>query len=455
MAEVATVFFAVAGITFLGFVASRLFERTGFPDIPVLLAVGLLLGPVNRLAAREGAGIQALADTITPDLLRDVGPYISGLALVVILFDSGLKLDFLGFRRSLGFAFLHTMPIFLLTVAGLAAIGHYVLGMPTLVAVVLGVAFSNVGQTVSAAILRSMRIGDDTRSVGLVEMAIYDTISIPILVALFALADGTGGEALGSSLRGFAQLLSISLVFGGAAGILWILALESLGEHPNAYMLTLAVLLSLYAANHVAGGSGAVSVLLFGLILGNRAGILRILRRPKPSLGSERVQSFHDEITFLVRTVFFLFLGMSFRLDLAGEWPVATAIPVLDALNHRGSLFALGVAAILAWFVAARWLAITAISARIRPETKRLIPVFGHGLGTAVLATLPFVALQYTPGTAFHALFSPWEPVFLNAAFVLILGSVALSSVFVWLQERRGRGRPAPQAATPAATARK
>jgi potassium/hydrogen antiporter len=451
VADVTALFFAVAGVTVLGFVAGRVFERTRFPDIPLLLGAGLLLGPVNRLATEHGVGIQALADALDPETLRAAAPFMSGLALVVILFDAGLKIEFAQFRRSLAPALLHTMPIFLLTVAGLAAIGIYVMGMPPIVAVVLGVALSNVGQTVSAAILRTMRVSQETRSIGFVEMAIYDTISIPILVALFAFADGAGSAALGDSLQRFVQVTSISLVIGGAAGTFWSFALRRLEDHPNSYMLTLALLLAVYAGTNVLGGSGAVAVLLFGLVVGNRASLLRFLHRRAPPAPppSEKVQAFHDEITFLVRTVFFLFLGANFRLDLAGAWPVTSRIPFLAPLDHRAALFVLAVMLLVLWFMLARWLAIQLVSARLRPETRFLIPIFGHGLGTAVLATLPFVAPQYIEGTPFHALFAPWEPVFVNAALVIIVVTVTLSSLLVWRQER-GRPDPAPPAPAPA-----
>jgi potassium/hydrogen antiporter len=443
MADVATVFFALAAITFMGFLAGRVFERTRFPDIPIILGVGLLLGPVNRLLVESGSGFQPLADTLTLDLLRAVGPYMSGFALVVILFEAGMKLDFHAFRRSMGLAFLHTAPIFLLTVAGLSAVAHYVFGMPVLVAVVLGVALSNVGQTVSAAIMRNMRIGEQAKTIGFIEMAIYDMVSIPILVALFAFADGTGGAALGASVQGFAQLISISAVLGGLGGLLWIFVLRRLEDHPHSYMVTLAMLLTVYAANQTLGGSGAVSVLLFGLVVGNRTTLLTFLGRKPAPPESAKVQTFHDEVTFLVRTVFFLYLGMVFRLDLRGNWPVASGIPGLSSLSGTGSLFAVGIALLLAWFVASRWISIHAVSMRLDPETRGLVPVFGHGLGTAVLTTLPFVALQYEPGTRFHDLFSPWEPVFLNAALLVILLTVTLSSLLVWLQERAAERKAA------------
>lgn len=448
MVDVAQVFLAVAAITLVGYLSNRLFEVSRFPDIPLLLLLGLLLGPLNRLAVPHGFGISELADVLNPDILRGVTPFISGLALVVILFDSGLRLDFRDFRKSIGPALVHTLPIFLLTVLGIAAIGHWVLGMEPLVASVLGVALSNVGQTVSAAVMRAMRIPEEAKSIGFVEMAIYDLISIPILVSMFVLAGaGLGGDVVGMSVRSFGQLVSVSLMLGAVSGLLWVYALRRLHGHPNSYMLTLAVLLAVYALNRYLGGSGAVSVLIFGIVIGNREIILRRLHGEKVDDDEEqKVLAFHSEITFFVRTVFFLFLGVSFSIGTGIAWPVSTSIPLLSSLNGRALLFGIGIALVFAWFILARWISIHAVSMRIRPSTKSLIPVFGHGLGTAVLATLPFVTPEYQPGTGFYELFHRWEPVFVNMAFLVILLTVVASSILIFVQERQ-HGRPPPDTA--------
>src|SRR4029079_4015311 len=111
------------------------------------------------------------------------------------LFDSGMELDFVAFRRSLGPAILHTLPILLLTVLGVAVLGHVVLGIPILVAVLLGVALVNVDQSVSAGVLGRLELSDRMRAMYFVEMALYDLLSIPITIALIHFAEGVEGGA--------------------------------------------------------------------------------------------------------------------------------------------------------------------------------------------------------------------------------------------------------------------
>lgn len=444
MAEVPVpvLFLAVAGITLAGFWAGRLFQRTRIPDPLPLVGIGLLLGPVNRWAAEGGFGWQGLADVMAPANLQVAAPVIAGLALVVLLFESGMQLDFAAFGRSVGPAFLFTVPVYLLTVLVVSVVGHWVLGMPLIVAVVFGVVMVNVDQAVSSGILQKMRIDGQTRSIYFVEMALYDLISIPLFVSLLEFASGaaSGYDAAGF-LKGFMSLLSVSLALGFAGGILWVFALRRLKGHPHSYMLTFAVMLGGYGLAEFLGGSGALSTLIFGLLLGNRSLILRRFGRVRlVDDEHEKVQAFHDEVAFFVRTAFFLFLGASFTFGLSGG-AAQSLIPGLAALDHTTTLLVLGALLMLVGIVAARAIPVLVMASR-NPVRKQLFPVFGRGLDTAVLATVPFLVTSYTTGASD---FGPWKEVFLNLSLYLILFTVVASGLAVWWTERR-LGPPPRQA---------
>jgi cell volume regulation protein A len=435
MVDVAPVFLALAALTLAGFGAGRVFERTRFPDIPLLLGLGILLGPVNRWAVGKGFGSTDLANTLSAAHLHDWAPFIAGFALVVLLFDSGMQLDFQAFRRSLGHSVMHTFPIFLLTVVAGTCVAHLLLGMPWLVAAALAIAFVNVDQAVSAGVLKSLRIGEDLRAIYFVEMALYDLLTIPILVALIKVAGGLdAGFSMGEVLRDFAAMVSVSFAVGLVGGIFWLYALRRLHHHPNSYMLTFAMTLGVYGLSQVLGGSGALSILLFGLLIGNREALLRRFGHLRSiDAEHEKVQSFHDEITFFVRTLFFLFLGASFRLGTDARWPVP--LPHFAWLGSGDVMAVFAAVLLVATMVAARYVPVR-LSAIGHPARMALFPVFGRGLDTAVLATLPFLAAAYVQGTAYYALFAPWEPVFVNLALLVILLTVVVSSLLVYARDR-------------------
>ncbi len=438
MADVATLFLATAVLTFVGFAAGRLFQRTRIPDVLLLLGLGLLVGPVNRWAVAHGTGSSQLADALNPHLLAAVAPYIAGLALVVLLFDAGMEMDFRAFRSSLGPAAVHTFPIFMLTVLGVAGLCYAVLGMPLVLGIMLGIALANVDQTVSTGLLQGMHVSPNLRAIYFVEMALYDLLSIPLLVSIIQLTNGTvGDEASSTFLRSFAVMIFVSLGIGLAAGMLWVYALRRLQGHPNSYMLTFATCLAVYGLSQLLGGSGALSVLLFGLVVGNRATILRQFESRWRSDGEhEKVQAFHDEIAFFVRTVFFVFVGASFSIDVSLSTPGTSAGHLFEGLGHGPLLLVATSFLLLLVIVLARYVPIR-IAAGKRPERTHLFPVFGRGLDTAVLATLPFLAVGFVPGTAYFDRFAPWQPVFVNLALLGILLTVLASSLAVWLHDRR------------------
>jgi cell volume regulation protein A len=82
--------------------------------------------------------------------------------------------------------------------------------------------------------------------------------------------------------------------------------------------------LGIYAATHALGGSGLLAVLAFGLALGNL-----------PSRGDMAKQefeflSFHSELSFLVRSFFFVLLGII--VEFAGKRYILPIFALLGAM---------------------------------------------------------------------------------------------------------------------------
>ena len=74
------VLFALVGLIILvGFLANLLFRITKIPSVLVLIAIGVVLGPVTGW--------------IQHDSLLSIAPYFGAVALLVILFEGGLELE--------------------------------------------------------------------------------------------------------------------------------------------------------------------------------------------------------------------------------------------------------------------------------------------------------------------------------------------------------------------------
>ena len=147
--------------------------------------------------------------------------------------------------------------------------------------------------------------------------------------------------------------------------------------------LNLGTVLGVYAVGRLAGGSGLLAELVFGLTLANMP------RTPKMARQNEHMLAFHSELAFLVRSFFFVVLGIM--------------------AQFVGRTLILPILGILAAIVLARWLAVNATSWSIRDiskaDTELLTLMFPRGLITAVLALQVLSAkgqqFYYLPAMAF------------------------------------------------------
>ncbi|MFZ1134547.1 MAG: hypothetical protein WAN69_06355, partial [Candidatus Korobacteraceae bacterium] len=184
-------------------------------------------------------------------------------------------------------------------------------------------------------------------------------------------------------ITGFGHHVLIDVAVGIAAGFGWSRLLPLLADQPFTNALNLGTVLGVFAVGRYLGGSGLLAELVFGLTLAN------LPRTPRMTRQGERMLAFHSELTFLVRSFFFVLLGI-----MAQVVPKAYVLPIIG---------------ILVVLVLARWMAVRATRWSIRDvdpkETALLALMFPRGLITAVLA-LQVVAAKgqaffFVPAMAF------------------------------------------------------
>jgi NhaP-type Na+/H+ or K+/H+ antiporter len=105
----------------------------------------------------------------------------------------------------------------------------------------------------------------------------------------------------------------VGIVLGALLGFAWIFVLDRFQKQKFTYVLTLALVLITYSVDSQLGGNGILAVLVFGIILGNYYIVNRLFRR-QINIDSLQKQlgGFHEEISFLMKTLFFVFLGLTF-----------------------------------------------------------------------------------------------------------------------------------------------
>jgi cell volume regulation protein A len=353
-----TALLAIGVSVAVAFVASALFRKTHVPDILFLMGTGALLGPVLGLA--DVAAVQSAL------------PVLGALAIITILFDGALEVT-PGQMRSFGVPAVGlSLTVLATTTVLCAVVAHQVAQMAWTPALLLGLCFGGAGIAIIVPLARRMGVSHDANAVILLEAVTSDIfVIVAMFIACTIAAVGKLGPALMVELF---LIIVLALATGPAAGWLWARFLGRWGHTTNAYMATLAVLVLVYAFTEVIGGSGALAVLLFGIVVGNAKG------RPVGSglrnqVFARELVAFHHEVVFFVRAAFFTGLGAVTRWELLQE-PAFLVTGLLLAVAV-GVCRSIGVAAALGRSGLSRW---------DRVATAMLFPM---GLVTAAVSVVP------------------------------------------------------------------
>ena len=403
-------------IMILGFIGNYIFNRTQIPSIVWLLLFGLIVGAVFKVEALQ---------IEYPELLMTISSFFGAIAIVIILFDGGINTDiyqlFKGAPRGLlltvsGFCLSFLVTI--LVVVGLSGLG--VIDVPFedsfIVGTVLG---AIVGGTSSPIVIplanRLKNLQDKTKMVTSIESILTDPLCIVVVFAIYYMIFVVGEINLGLGIGNLVKTFSVGIVLGLTLGFVWLFVMNKTRKEQFSYILTLAVVFLVYSFTALivgleegGEGAGAIACLMFGLVLGNGKKILRMIRYESKGFDmDEETKQFHALTSFVIRTFFFVYLGMivSFQnLDY-----ILIGIIILLAL--------LGV----------RYLAIyisTFKGGFEKDDLQTMLVMMPRGLAAAILAIKfgPEFVNKYVPGS---------EGFFKDVAYVVILGTAIVTTIGV------------------------
>ena len=379
-------------IVVIGFLGRYLFDRTGLPDMLFLIALGVIFGPILRF--------------FDPTTIAGLAPYIATLALVFILFDGGMRMNIYRIFSETPRAELLAFISFVLSVTVIALFMRYLIGIPLLYGVLFGSICGGGSSIAVVSLTKRVKMSEKFVDTMIVESAITDILCIVASLSVIGILLAGSVDYLIVS-KEIASQFSTGAVVGVLFGVLWLSILKRVARERYAYMLTLATLLVAYSVSEYLGGCGALSSLLFGVILGNEKKIFKILKRERTrdTLIDEGMKRFESEIAFLIGSFFFVYLGL-----------VSTVADI--------NLIFLGL--ILSFLLlCARWAAVTLATARSPLWDKREImsTMLTRGLAAAVLSTLP---MQY--GLLYADLYINLELIIIiTTAAICTIGGLVLS----------------------------
>ncbi len=270
--------FTTLVVVVAGLVAQWVAWRIRIPAIIVLIAVGLLLGPVAEL----WGGILEI-DSEMPGFQSLVG-----LGVALVLFEGGLDLELREFRR----VGVHIRRLVVLgppIAWGLGSVAaHFIGGLSWPVALVLGAMLVVTGPTVIQPLLRHAKLNQDSASLLKWEGIVNDPtgVLLAVLVYQYFIYSGDSGSGV-QVLLDLGKAIFAALLFGGLGG--WLIgkvyARGLVPEHLKPPILMALVLIAYELANLFQHEAGLLAVTLMGLVMGNiNLGGLEDLRRFKENL---------------------------------------------------------------------------------------------------------------------------------------------------------------------------
>jgi NhaP-type Na+/H+ or K+/H+ antiporter len=383
-------------LVFFSHFLSMQFRRTHIPDVLVLVILGIVIGPILGFVAPSDFG--------------RVGSLFATIALVVILFEGGTTLDLSVLSRSLATTGLLALGSFGLTTTVVTLIGIYVLGFAILPACLLGLTLGSTSPAVVIPMVNSLRLSERPTTVLVLESALTDVLSIIGVFALLQIhlhGNVEPGKLVGEVL----SAMIIASFIGVMGGIGWLMVLGRVRDFPNTISSTLAYVFIVYGLTELLGFSGAIASLALGITLTNfeKFGLHRI-----PSIDRNIVplneidKAFYSEAVFLLKTYFFVYLGISIQF---GEINLALT------------------SASIVLMVYAMRLALTRIIFRDTSYSLRdaaITSMMGpKGLASAVLATLP---LKYGV---------PGGEMIRDVTYMVVLISITLTALLVMSYPRK------------------
>jgi NhaP-type Na+/H+ or K+/H+ antiporter len=287
---------SVAALFFTGHALGWFFEKTKIPDLLILVIIGYVAGPVLGY--------------LSPSDFGKAGPLLSTLALVVILYEGGLHLTAKelasGFLTSAGLAILGFLGI-----AGLAFLTALTLGGQSFeISLLLGLGIGSTSSAVVIPMVKPLSIEQNTKTILSLESAITDVLAIVIfLVCLDGISRGAfSAKALAIGL-GPNTLLAALCGIGG--GLVWAALKKHFGPVFKMAFAGEAWALLVYGTLEMSGLNGAIGVLTLGFMLANLDLLPSWLKNQMSSVPvSYRDLSFLNTLTFMLKTFFFIYLGV-------------------------------------------------------------------------------------------------------------------------------------------------
>ena len=287
-------------LIFFSHLCNALFSFTKIPTILVLLAVGILLGPILGIVRQEHFG--------------EIGPVFSTITLVFILFESGASLKLKDIASAIGSSFFITLFNFIISTVVATVCAHYLGGVAWMGATFFGVIVAGTSSAVVIPIVKQLKLSEKTSTILSLESALSDVLCLVIGLSLLE-AMKLGVLNITDVLNKMWQAFLFAMIIGIVGGLVWSIVLKYMRKIENSIFTSLAFVFIIYGLAEYLGLNGGIATLAFGIMLGN-AYLLHATKLkslfPATNLRLEE-KNFFSELVFILQTYFFVYVGVNIQ----------------------------------------------------------------------------------------------------------------------------------------------
>jgi cell volume regulation protein A len=290
----------------IGTLAGLLAQKIRIPDVAVFLVAGIAIGPqaLGLIHVREDSALNQI-------ILLFGASYI--------LFDGGASLR-LNVLKQVWITILVIATVGVVITAVITGIAaHYILGIPLIVALLLGATLAATDPATLVPIFRQVHIRDRVAQTVMSESAFNDAMGAIVTFGVLAVAMGSEEFSLALSLFELLKQSVIGIVAGIALGYLAALLIAHekwafLAEY--APVVTLVAVIGAYFAADGLQASGFMAVFVFGIVLGNKESFGFTMEPGE----AQKLDEFVLTTAFIMRLFIFILLGAQVDFALIGRY---------------------------------------------------------------------------------------------------------------------------------------
>ncbi|MBW6451679.1 MAG: cation:proton antiporter [DPANN group archaeon] len=287
--------FIVGMIIMIGLLAQYNFKKTKIPDVLILIGAGSIISYLELVE-----GLKTSNEGLT---------FIIIFSLIYVVFYGALPIKLRAIFSTMKYAFISSIMNLILITTIIGIISYYLLGFGWVLALSLGALFCVLDGSIINSILETIKLSTKAEAQIQTESAIIDILVIVGVLSIMNFSTMMFSEIM----QNLTSYLFLSLGIGIVVAIIWAFVLKHVGNYSSAPIGTMAILVILYAFAEYVNANGVITVFFFSIMLGNVTIWSKLLykeQKENVTLLNIETRHFFKDISFLIRTFLFVYLGI-------------------------------------------------------------------------------------------------------------------------------------------------